>query len=1043
MASYKDGSITYEVSIDTRDLLSNSGRVRAELLKLSENGETASKGINKLEQSASSAGSSLGKLSTIAKAVSAALVSSQILAYAQSWNELEDRIGNTGATASQTKDIMNQLLETSNRNGRSIEESSELYIRLSNSMKEFGYSTNDTLSYIDTLSNLMTINKTSAMGAQSAINALTKAQIAGKLSGENANSVFNAMPSILKTLGAQLNKTETEVKAMAANGELSMTQFSSAMIKAQSETATFADNMRNNVNDGITRVTNNLKQYLGELNNSTGATKILVDSLILMSEHVDVLVTGLGVLAAIYAGKYITSLASATKQSVEKMLADSRQALATKALEQAEINRIKTELSALNVQKQNIVMAQAYSNSLRAQTALTAQLTAVEAKITAAQNAHTAAQVRLSAAMKASSLVAGGLSSAINMLGGPAGAAMIAGGALYYFYQKAKQAREESVTLTDKVKSLNDELNNFSDKKLTVVKQDTINDIKNSEEQLKQLRFEMESTNEIATSDSWFITDERRNKAIAEVNNKLLEEEKILQGIADAKQTIVNIDNIIGARTGPVNQQQEEPVKQSFSKDTIDNISKATAKLAQETEIAELKQKGLTKEAYIYQAALTALGAEAENYKQSLLGLILGSADLSDMTSDQIATLDPLIKSLSKMYDLNESGSTKVKKASDSIDGLKTSLAGLQSPIEKENESYQSNIKVLNDSLKNKLIKQSDYNAKALQLEQEHQINLAKLRSEQTVSASDQAVAMVDSIQQLANENQQKLALIKEFEAQKLLTEQQSLALMDAASTEYEQKRTDAMWEMWRSQSETNELLASSLEGLASSATSTISGLMSGTMNATEAMQNFANVILNEAIGSLVSMGLQQVKNAITAQTTSATVTAAQVAEAATLTAAYTPAAMQASIASYGAAAIQGAAAYSSAIGQMSAMSIAGGREHGGTVGANSMYRVGEGNKPEILMAGGRQYMIPGESGKVISNSDIGSSNSGLSLNVVINNAPEGTTATMSNDNTLIIDEAAKKGAEMGYQKVSESISNHSGAVWTSLTQNTNTKAKL
>ncbi|WP_165755142.1 hypothetical protein [Gilliamella apis] len=92
------------------------------------------------------------------------------------------------------------------------------------------------------------------------------------------------------------------------------------MIAAQEETAELADNMRNTVQDGINRVTNNLKKYFGELNNSTGATKVLVDSLILMSQHVDILMTGVGALAAIYAGKYITSLASATKQSVEKTL---------------------------------------------------------------------------------------------------------------------------------------------------------------------------------------------------------------------------------------------------------------------------------------------------------------------------------------------------------------------------------------------------------------------------------------------------------------------------------------------------------------------------------------------------------------------------------------------------------------------------------------------------------------------------------------------------------------------------------------------------
>ena len=52
------------------------------------------------------------------------------------------------------------------------------------------------------------------------------------------------------------------------------------------------------------------------------------------------------------------------------------------------------------------------------------------------------------------------------------------------------------------------------------------------------------------------------------------------------------------------------------------------------------------------------------------------------------------------------------------------------------------------------------------------------------------------------------------------------------------------------------------------------------------------------------------------------------------------------------------------------------------------MYRVGEGGKPEIFKASnGSQYMIPGDSGKVISNKDIAGAggNGGVSLEVNFN----------------------------------------------------------
>lgn len=138
MAAYlsPDKNFTITCNVELKDLLEAADKVKKELKELSDSGAKASKGIDKLESSAKSAGGALGKLTTVAKAVSAVLVSSQIIAYVQSWNELEDRIQNTGAIASKTKDILDQLLATSDRNGRTIEESSKLYIRLSNSMGE-------------------------------------------------------------------------------------------------------------------------------------------------------------------------------------------------------------------------------------------------------------------------------------------------------------------------------------------------------------------------------------------------------------------------------------------------------------------------------------------------------------------------------------------------------------------------------------------------------------------------------------------------------------------------------------------------------------------------------------------------------------------------------------------------------------------------------------------------------------------------------------------------------------------------------------------
>lgn len=82
------------------------------------------------------------------------------------------------------------------------------------------------------------------------------------------------------------------------------------------------------------------------------------------------------------------------------------------------------------------------------------------------------------------------------------------------------------------------------------------------------------------------------------------------------------------------------------------------------------------------------------------------------------------------------------------------------------------------------------------------------------------------------------------------------------------------------------------------------------------------------------------------------------------------------------------AIASASLLTSIGSISMGGAREHGGPVSASSIYRVGEGGKPEIFKASnGSQNMIPGDNGSVISNRDIGGgSGSGGGMIQQINN---------------------------------------------------------
>ncbi|MBF4821312.1 tape measure protein [Cronobacter sakazakii] len=319
-------------------------------------------------------------------------------------------------------------------------------------------------------------------------------------------------------------------------------------------------------------------------------------------------------------------------------------------------------------------------------------------------------------------------------------------------------------------------------------------------------------------------------------------------------------------------------------------------------------------------------------------------------------------------------------------------------PEARENASYKQDVQDLNTALAAKKITQEQYNQTIERLEANHQATLAKIRAQAVVSPQQEAVAQVDPVQQLANQHAQQLALIQQFEQQGLLAHQNALDLKNAADTQYEQQRTAAQWELLSQQSLGYNMLTSAVDAFAGNASNALTGLLTGTMSAQEALRSLGNTILNSVINSMVQMGVEALKNMIIGQTIGAASSAASIAQAALVSSAWAPAAAMASLATLGGNAAPAAAGITSTVGLASGLALTGMRYNGGPVSAGGLYQVGEKGKPEIYQAStGKQYMIPGDNGRVISNKDM-QSGSGVIINNIVQNY---TSATVDSQGTV------------------------------------------
>lgn len=413
--------------------------------------------------------------------------------------------------------------------------------------------------------------------------------------------------------------------------------------------------------------------------------------------------------------------------------------------------------------------------------------------------------------------------------------------------------------------------------------------------------------------------------------------------------------------------------------------------VANATKVAELETKGLAREAAILEA-VQKLGSKA--------------------TKAQVAEITELA---GKEFDLKQ----KIKDRKDAFS---------QNPEAKANQEYKLSLEQLERQLQGNLITEKDYHRRRLELAGEYSKKIAEANAQASVSPIEDNRAQFDPVQQLKNENAKKLALMdkyyademaiinqayanqqishEQFTTAKQITDAQYLQIRTAQEKKFNEQQTAAQWQMLSQQSLGFDMLTSAVDAMSGSASNAITGLLTGTMTAADAMRSLGNTILNSVVNSIVQTGVEMLKNFIIGKTMGAAAAAASMGEAAIVASAWAPAAAFVSLATMGANAAPANASLVGTTGLASTLAIAGARKNGGPVDAGSMYRVGEGGKPEIFKANnGRQYMIPGDNGKVISNKDM--QGDGMNVNVVFNDYSSGghkfDAQTSQDGNTLTI----------------------------------------
>lgn len=1123
------GTIVYEVDMDTAGILQGRRDIDAALNGINGSMGRLEAGLNRTERSLSSIEGTMSSLTGVAKALIAALSVQQVGAYAQAWQDLSNKLANAVRDSvppfETLADVTERVFDISQKTRSGLDATATLYARLERSTRSYGVSVDDITRLTTIINQGFVVSGATAEEASNAIIQLAQGLASGALRGDEFNSVNEQGNRLMIALADSMNVSIGALRNMAAEGKLTTDVIVNGLLSQGDKIGQEFAKTTATISQSLEIANNNITKFFGENATVKTGVKIFSDSVISLSENLDVLSTTLTIVAGVMGARYVGALTMATSAKIADIAASRQQVVADNQTAQSALvaaNSVQRKaladkeaaLSSLALAQAEYNVAKGSAAEMLAMDALVAaktRATTASLALAEAETAQAAASARAATAARAASVGIGMARGALALIGGPAGAAMLAAGAIFYFWQKAQQAKEEAIAFADGLDKLNASMTSMSNTQLRGTIADANNSIRAQKEAVADLQSEVDSlrdryqnftpaAQEVAESMGQGADFARQQ---AEVSDELARKTRDLEAAKDklsrteetASEATRTLTNNMLTAMGVHDQLIEkswslEQVQGAVAKafgDTADEINRANQagknfdpkalqispatkegdklilNLEEQNELLKIQDE---RQRAVVKAQMQAAKVTDNKNQISSAGKLAGenydlqkaeearkkaqqeseqqgkkSASSAESVAQKLANLKQQAElaagstqELSReqaMLNAEQSlgkGATQAQIAQarqyaaekwDTANAIKAEASAQKLlPEARENASYKQDVDDLKTALAAKKISQEQYDKTAERLEANHQANLAKIRAQQVVTPQQSAKGEVDPVQRLANQHAQELALIQQFESQKGQLTQRGLELTNAANRKYEQERIAAQWEIFRNQNAGTEALAASIDALAGNASNALTGIITGSMTASDAMRSLGSTVLNSLVNTFVQMGVEWVKSAImgSAAQTSAigTVTAVQtaatgvqtatsVAAAGTVAAAWTPAAILSSIASMGTAAAIGIGAVAGVIGA----NLLGKRKNGGPVTAGGMYQVGEGGMPEIYQAStGKQYMIPGDNGKVISNKDM-TVGGGVSVIINVQNMTSATfdaQATNNGDGTITVD---------------------------------------
>ncbi|MDL5167979.1 phage tail tape measure protein [Proteus faecis] len=412
-----------------------------------------------------------------ASVTASALSIHQVINYADSWTELQNRLKLVTESSVELNKATQAVYDIAQKTYQSLDATAQVYQRFADNADRLGLSQQKVAELTETVSKAVAISGASATAAQAALTQFGQALASGQLRGEELNSVMEQTPALAKAIADGMGVSVGELRKKAQDGEMTIEKVIQALERAaDSVDKKFATSVTT-VSQGFTNLQSAMTKFIGEANQGTGATQLFTTGMITLANNLSLVakvVEGIAVTAlvaklsqwtkATYLKNQTTlNEAKATLQSAEanSVAATSavRKAWADKEAATSALNRAKMEYQvARGTNAEKIALDNLIATKSLARTA--------SLNYTQALTAENVAQRALTTARRQSTVAGRALNSVMGLAGGPIGLVLTGvvalGMGLYEYSENVKQAKLESIEFAHSLDTSTEALNKMS-----------------------------------------------------------------------------------------------------------------------------------------------------------------------------------------------------------------------------------------------------------------------------------------------------------------------------------------------------------------------------------------------------------------------------------------------------------------------------------------------------------------------------------------------------------------------------------------------------